>query len=181
VPPNGTTVGKVCAARYPGGRRGPIDINYDKMIWSGLSWAVGRDPSLLVPGGKAAHGPLFLGEKYAVHWKATFCGQVLGSPDLTDRRTRRELEADPRRQESSCISDARRASLRAAVLWVSRGRLPSLLRTLVPPHDRRQPRAAARKRATSEWEKQTGPINRPTATSVRQQPLSVLDGKPWLQ
>jgi hypothetical protein len=42
-PPNGTTVGKVLVlhATQDGGDV-PIDINYDKMIWSGLSWAIGE-------------------------------------------------------------------------------------------------------------------------------------------
>jgi len=42
-PPNGTTVGKVLVlqASQDGGDV-PIDINYDRMIWSGLAWAVGE-------------------------------------------------------------------------------------------------------------------------------------------
>jgi hypothetical protein len=42
-PPNGTTVGKVLMLQATqGGKSIPIEINYDKMIWSGLSWAVGE-------------------------------------------------------------------------------------------------------------------------------------------
>ena len=42
-PPNGTTVGKVLALHATqSGDDVPIHINYDKMSWSGLSWAVGE-------------------------------------------------------------------------------------------------------------------------------------------
>jgi hypothetical protein len=42
-PPNGNSVGKVLGLKATqGGREIPIEINYDKMIWSGLSWAVGE-------------------------------------------------------------------------------------------------------------------------------------------
>lgn len=42
-PPNGTPVGKVLVLQATQqGRDVPIVINYDKMIWSGLSWAVGE-------------------------------------------------------------------------------------------------------------------------------------------
>ena len=42
-PPNGASVGKVLVLRATqGGKNIPIEINYDKMIWSGLSWAVGE-------------------------------------------------------------------------------------------------------------------------------------------
>ena len=42
-PPNGTSVGKVLVlTATQGGKDVPIEINYDKMIWSGLSWAVGE-------------------------------------------------------------------------------------------------------------------------------------------
>jgi hypothetical protein len=42
-PPNGTTVGKVLVLQATqAGKNIPIEINYDKMIWSGLSWAAGE-------------------------------------------------------------------------------------------------------------------------------------------
>jgi hypothetical protein len=42
-PPNGTSAGKVLVLQATqGGRDVPVEINYDKMIWSGLSWAVGE-------------------------------------------------------------------------------------------------------------------------------------------
>jgi hypothetical protein len=42
-PPNGTSVAKVLVLQATqGGKAVPIDINYDKVIWSGLSWAVGE-------------------------------------------------------------------------------------------------------------------------------------------
>jgi hypothetical protein len=42
-PPNGTTVGKVLVLQATqGGKSVPVEISYDKMIWSGLSWAVGE-------------------------------------------------------------------------------------------------------------------------------------------
>ena len=43
APPNGTTMGKIFMLRaWQSGRPLPIEINYDKAIWSGLSWAVGE-------------------------------------------------------------------------------------------------------------------------------------------
>jgi hypothetical protein len=42
-PPDGLPVGKVLVLQATqGGKNIPIEINYDKMIWSGLSWAVGE-------------------------------------------------------------------------------------------------------------------------------------------
>jgi hypothetical protein len=42
-PPNGTSVGKVLVLKATqAGKDIPIEITYDKMIWSGLSWAVGE-------------------------------------------------------------------------------------------------------------------------------------------
>jgi hypothetical protein len=42
-PPNGTNMGKVFVLRaWQGGAPLPVEINYDKVIWSGLSWAVGE-------------------------------------------------------------------------------------------------------------------------------------------
>jgi len=42
-PPNGTNMGKVFVIRaMQGGMPVPVEINYDKVIWSGLSWAVGE-------------------------------------------------------------------------------------------------------------------------------------------
>ena len=42
-PPNGTSAGKVLILRATqAGKEISIEINYDKMIWSGLSWAVGE-------------------------------------------------------------------------------------------------------------------------------------------
>jgi hypothetical protein len=43
APPNGITMGKVLILQaWQNGRLLPIDINYDKAIWSGLSWAAGE-------------------------------------------------------------------------------------------------------------------------------------------
>ena len=43
APPNGITMGKIFMLRaWQSGRPLPIAINYDKAIWSGLSWAVGE-------------------------------------------------------------------------------------------------------------------------------------------
>jgi hypothetical protein len=42
-PPDRTSVGKVLVLQATQGEKTiPIEINYDKMIWSGLSWAVGE-------------------------------------------------------------------------------------------------------------------------------------------
>jgi hypothetical protein len=42
-PPDGIPMGKVLALQATqGGKSIPIEINYDKLIWSGLSWAVGE-------------------------------------------------------------------------------------------------------------------------------------------
>ncbi|MFZ0305622.1 MAG: hypothetical protein WAL75_23230, partial [Terracidiphilus sp.] len=51
-PPNGENMGKVFAlSATQAGRPIPIDINYDKIIWSGLSWAVGEiDTRDVTPG-----------------------------------------------------------------------------------------------------------------------------------
>ena len=51
-PPNGTNMGKVFLLRASqGGKSLPVEINYDKVIWSGLSWAVGEiKHSALRPG-----------------------------------------------------------------------------------------------------------------------------------
>jgi hypothetical protein len=42
-PPNGTNMGKVFVlSASQDGKLLPVEINYDKVIWSGLSWAVGE-------------------------------------------------------------------------------------------------------------------------------------------
>jgi hypothetical protein len=42
-PPNGTNMSKVFVLQaWQNGRPLPVEINYDKVIWSGLSWAVGE-------------------------------------------------------------------------------------------------------------------------------------------
>jgi hypothetical protein len=42
-PPNGTNMSKVfLLSATQDGRTLPVAINYDKVIWSGLSWAVGE-------------------------------------------------------------------------------------------------------------------------------------------
>ena len=44
-PPNGTNMGKVfVVTAFQDGKPLPVEINYDKIIWSGLSWAVGEIP-----------------------------------------------------------------------------------------------------------------------------------------
>jgi len=52
APPNGTTLGKILPIQAAvRGRSVPVRINYDKAIWSGLSWAVGEiSPKDLDPG-----------------------------------------------------------------------------------------------------------------------------------
>jgi hypothetical protein len=43
APPDGTPLGKVLVISASQSRRPlPVEINYDKVIWSGLSWAVGE-------------------------------------------------------------------------------------------------------------------------------------------
>jgi hypothetical protein len=43
APPNGVTMGKIFVLRaWQSGRSLPVQISYDKAIWSGLSWAVGE-------------------------------------------------------------------------------------------------------------------------------------------
>ena len=43
APPTGTTLGKVLVIQASqAGRDLPVQVNYDKAIWSGLSWAVGE-------------------------------------------------------------------------------------------------------------------------------------------
>jgi hypothetical protein len=51
-PPNGTTIGKILVLRaWQNDQPVPIEINYDKAIWSGLSWAAGEiKRSALLPG-----------------------------------------------------------------------------------------------------------------------------------
>ncbi|MGB9204826.1 MAG: hypothetical protein WCB94_12780 [Terriglobales bacterium] len=51
-PPNGTNMGKVFVlSASQDGKPVPVEINYDKVIWSGLSWAVGEiKRSALKPG-----------------------------------------------------------------------------------------------------------------------------------
>jgi hypothetical protein len=42
-PPNGTNMSKVFVLQaWQNGRPLPVEINYDKVIWSGLSWAAGE-------------------------------------------------------------------------------------------------------------------------------------------
>ncbi len=52
APPNGTTMGKILVLNaWQNGQPVSIEINYDKAIWSGLSWAAGEiKRSALVPG-----------------------------------------------------------------------------------------------------------------------------------
>jgi len=52
APPNGTTMGKILVLHaWQNGQAVSIEINYDKAIWSGLSWAAGEiKRSALVPG-----------------------------------------------------------------------------------------------------------------------------------
>jgi hypothetical protein len=52
APPNGTTMGKILVLHaWQNGQPVPIEINYDKAIWSGLSWAAGEiKRSALMPG-----------------------------------------------------------------------------------------------------------------------------------
>lgn len=51
-PPNGTTLAKLLTiTAHRSGQEVPVRVNYDKAIWSGLSWAVGEiAPEHLAPG-----------------------------------------------------------------------------------------------------------------------------------
>jgi hypothetical protein len=51
-PPNGANMGKVFAlSAAQNGRDVPVHIDYDKIVWSGMSWALGEiDAKNLVPG-----------------------------------------------------------------------------------------------------------------------------------
>jgi hypothetical protein len=51
-PPNGMNMGKFFLLRaWQNGKPVPVEINYDKVIWSGLSWAVGEiEHGALTPG-----------------------------------------------------------------------------------------------------------------------------------
>jgi hypothetical protein len=51
-PPNGTNMAKVFTIEAEqGDRTVPVKIDYDKIVWSGMSWAVGEiDVSDLTPG-----------------------------------------------------------------------------------------------------------------------------------
>lgn len=51
-PPNGTNMAKVFTIEATqGGRDVPVKVDYDKIVWSGMSWAVGEiDASDLTPG-----------------------------------------------------------------------------------------------------------------------------------
>jgi hypothetical protein len=43
APPNGTSMGKIFQIHvFQEGRAVPVEIHYDKAIWSGLSWGVGE-------------------------------------------------------------------------------------------------------------------------------------------
>jgi hypothetical protein len=77
-PPNGTNMGKVfILSASQDGKPLPVEINYDKVIWSGLSWAVGEiAPASLRPGApvtiecsSAEEGPVQLeGQVYRVEY-----------------------------------------------------------------------------------------------------------------
>jgi hypothetical protein len=52
-PPNGTNMAKVFVLRaWQNGKELPVEINYDKVIWSGLSWAVGEIKSSEIVSGQ---------------------------------------------------------------------------------------------------------------------------------
>ena len=63
-PPNGTNMDKVFVLQaWQNGQALPIEINYDKVIWSGLSWAVGEiRQSRSQTGGPSDH-PVRLGRE----------------------------------------------------------------------------------------------------------------------
>jgi len=77
-PPSGTNMGKVFVlSASQDGKPLPVEINYDKIIWSGLSWAVGEIPhGALSPGltvtiecSSAEEGPVQLeGHVYEVDY-----------------------------------------------------------------------------------------------------------------
>lgn len=52
APPRGITMGNILMLRaWQGAQRVSVDMNYDKAIWSGLSWAAGEiKHSALIPG-----------------------------------------------------------------------------------------------------------------------------------
>jgi hypothetical protein len=66
-PPDGIPVGKVLVLQATQGKRSiPIEINYDKMIWSGLSWAVGE----------IRHDAMHRGEPITIRCSSTEKGPV---------------------------------------------------------------------------------------------------------
>ena len=77
-PPTGTNMGKFfILSATQDGKPLPVEINYDKVIWSGLSWAVGEIPQgALRPGttvtiecSSAEEGPVKLeGRVYQVEY-----------------------------------------------------------------------------------------------------------------
>jgi hypothetical protein len=67
APPNGTSMGKVFALRaWQNGRPLPIEITYDKAIWSGLSWAVGEIKHAAITTGEPLTITCSSGEKESV-------------------------------------------------------------------------------------------------------------------
>ncbi|SPF41980.1 conserved exported hypothetical protein [Candidatus Sulfotelmatobacter kueseliae] len=61
-PPNGTNMGKVFVIKaWQAGKPLPVEIDYDKVIWSGLSWAVGE----------IRHGTLKAGDPVQVECTST--------------------------------------------------------------------------------------------------------------
>ena len=70
-PPNGTTVGKVLViSAEQAGKTLPIEINYDKQIWSGLSWGAGEIRRKDFATGQPVTIRCSSGEKNAVHLEA---------------------------------------------------------------------------------------------------------------
>jgi hypothetical protein len=66
-PPDGIPVGKILVLQATqGGKIVPIEINYDKMIWSGLSWAVGE----------IRHDAMHMGEPITIRCSSTEKGPV---------------------------------------------------------------------------------------------------------
>jgi hypothetical protein len=71
APPNGTTAGKIFVLNaWQNARPVPVDINYDKAIWSGLSWAVGEIRHSALVAGQPLTLRCFSGEKDPVALEA---------------------------------------------------------------------------------------------------------------
>ena len=65
-PPTGTNMGKffVLSASQDG-KPLPVEINYDKVIWSGLSWAVGEIGHAGLKQGSTSNNRMLVGRRWS--------------------------------------------------------------------------------------------------------------------